>query len=194
MTSDAGTPPLAPEELVSTAGEREAMEAFLEYYRGLLPAKVRGLSEQDARRRLVPSATTLAGLLKHLAAVERGWFQRRLGGVDEAAIEGNARGDGPSWIVTETQAIDDLAAELEEACARSRAVAAGLRLEDSVPGVVALGVPAHDRGVRPARGARRHPARADGRRGRRLSGSRQRALPATRRPAAAQRAALDLAS
>jgi uncharacterized damage-inducible protein DinB len=133
MTSDAGTPPLAPEELVSTAGEREAMEAFLEYYRGLLPAKVRGLSEQDARRRLVPSATTLAGLLKHLAAVERGWFQRRLGGVDEAAIEGNARGDGPSWIVAETQAIDDLAAELEEACARSRAVAAGLRLEDSVP-------------------------------------------------------------
>ena len=65
--------------------------------------------------------------------LERNWFQRRLGDVDEVAIAGNARGDGPSWVVAEEESIDDLATELEEACARSRSVAAGLRLEDSVP-------------------------------------------------------------
>jgi uncharacterized damage-inducible protein DinB len=125
--------PLGPEELVSTAGEREAMEGFLEYYRALIPAKARGLSEQDLRRRLVPTATTLAGLLKHLASVERGWFQRRLAGLDDAAIGADTGGGPSSWVVGEWETFDQLAAELDEACARSREIAAGLDLTDSVP-------------------------------------------------------------
>jgi hypothetical protein len=39
---------------------------------------VRGLSEVDVRRRLVPSLTTPIGLIKHAAAAERIWFQRYL--------------------------------------------------------------------------------------------------------------------
>jgi hypothetical protein len=62
------------EELVCTAGERELLEGFLEYHRQV----VRGLSEEDARRRLVPSSTTPIGLVKHAATVERAWFHHYL--------------------------------------------------------------------------------------------------------------------
>ena len=75
MTTNAPDPPLAPDELVSTGGEREVLETFLDLYREIIQRKVTGLSEEQLRRRLVPSATTLAGLLKHLTGVEREWFQ-----------------------------------------------------------------------------------------------------------------------
>ena len=75
------TPPLADEEdLVAVAAERETLEGFLEYHRRALSGKLRGLSEEDARRRLVPSLTTMIGLVSHAAAVERNWFQHYLGG------------------------------------------------------------------------------------------------------------------
>jgi len=38
------------EELVGTAGERELLEGFLGYHRQVVRGKVRGLSEEDARR------------------------------------------------------------------------------------------------------------------------------------------------
>ena len=74
------TPPLTAEDLVAVAGERETLEGFLEYHRKALTGKLRGLSEEDARRRLVPSLTTMLGLVRHAAAVERNWFQHYLGG------------------------------------------------------------------------------------------------------------------
>src|SRR5919106_118582 len=63
----------------AVADERTTLAAFLDYYRGALKAKVRGVSEEEARRRLVPSQTTLASLIKHLARVEMSWVQHRLG-------------------------------------------------------------------------------------------------------------------
>src|SRR5450755_2076949 len=67
-------PPLAPDELVSTGGERAVLEAFLELYREVVTRKLAGVSAQQAHDRRLPSLTTLAGLVKHLAAVEREWF------------------------------------------------------------------------------------------------------------------------
>jgi hypothetical protein len=72
-------PPLAPDELVSAGTEREVLAAFLDLHRAVLRRKVGGLSDTDTRRGIVPSGTTLAGLVKHLAAIEREWFQRVLG-------------------------------------------------------------------------------------------------------------------
>ena len=51
------------------------LETFLDLYRDILKRKLTGLSDQQIRQRHVPSATTLGGLAKHLAAVEREWFQ-----------------------------------------------------------------------------------------------------------------------
>jgi hypothetical protein len=63
---------------VFTAGERQSLETFLDYLRDAVVRKARGVSEEDARKRLVPSATTLGGLVKHLAWVEQWWFAEQL--------------------------------------------------------------------------------------------------------------------
>ncbi|HUC27463.1 MAG TPA: DUF664 domain-containing protein, partial [Streptosporangiaceae bacterium] len=62
MTTSQPTPPLAADELVSTGAERDVLEAFLDWHRQVLVRKVSGISEEEARRRRVPSSTTLAGL------------------------------------------------------------------------------------------------------------------------------------
>ena len=128
------TPPPADEEdLVAVAAERETLEGFLEYHRRALSGKLRGLSEQDARRRLVPSKTTLLGLVSHAAAVECNWFQHYLGGKPREEITGNARGDAPSWDVGAGKTIADVIAEFDSACAASRRIAAGFALNQTVP-------------------------------------------------------------
>jgi Protein of unknown function (DUF664) len=126
------TPPVDEEDLVAVAGERETLEGFLEYHRRVLSGKLRGLSEEDARRRLVPSRTTLLGLVSHAAAVERNWFQHHLGGKPREEITGNARGDAPSWDVA-GQTIAGVIAEFDRACAASRQIAAGFTLDQTVP-------------------------------------------------------------
>src|SRR5690348_8193215 len=65
--------------------ERQQLEAFLDDNRSELAGALTGLTEQQARRRLVPSLTTLLGLVKHAAWVERVWFQ--------ASLLGHSRGE-----------------------------------------------------------------------------------------------------
>jgi hypothetical protein len=126
-------PPADADDRVAVAAERETLEGFLEYHRRVISGKLRGLSEEDARRRLVPSLTTLIGLVSHAAAVERNWFQHYLGGMPREEIAGNARGDEPSWDVGPGRTVDDVIAEFEGACAASREIAAGFRLDQTVP-------------------------------------------------------------
>jgi hypothetical protein len=127
------TPPADEEDFGAVAGERETLEMFLDYHRGALSGKLRGLSEEEARRRLVPSLTTLLGLISHAAAVERNWFQHYLGGKPREEIAGNARGDIPSWDVGADKTIADVIAEFESACAASRQIAASFTLDQTVP-------------------------------------------------------------
>jgi Protein of unknown function (DUF664) len=128
------TPPQADEEdLVAVAPERETLEGFLEYHRRVISGKLRGLSEEDARRRLVPSLTTMLGLVSHAAAVERNWFQHYLGGQPREEITGNSRGDAPSWEVGADKNIAGVIAEFESACAASRQIAGGFALDQTVP-------------------------------------------------------------
>jgi hypothetical protein len=127
------TPSGDEEDRVAVAGERETLEGFLEYHRRALGGKLRGLSEEEARRRLVPSLTTMLGLVSHAAAVERNWFQHYLGGTPHEEITGNARGDDPSWDVAGDATIAGVLAEFESACAVSRRIAAGFAIDQTVP-------------------------------------------------------------
>src|SRR6476660_10399723 len=57
------------------ACERDAVTAYLEYYRATAEMKCRGLSTEQARTRSMPPSTmSLHGLVRHLAGVERWWF------------------------------------------------------------------------------------------------------------------------
>jgi thioester reductase-like protein len=63
---------------ITTGAERRLLESMLDRNRAELINTVRGLSEAEARRRLVASPTTPIGLLKHAAVAERIWFQHVL--------------------------------------------------------------------------------------------------------------------
>jgi uncharacterized damage-inducible protein DinB len=59
-----------------TADEKTSLVSYLDYQRETIIKKLVGLSEADARRAMPPSTLTLLGLTKHLAFVERSWFQK----------------------------------------------------------------------------------------------------------------------
>ena len=59
------------------AGEREMLTGWLEHHRGILIWKCEDLTAEQLRRRAVsPSTLSLLGLVRHMAEVERGWFQQ----------------------------------------------------------------------------------------------------------------------
>ena len=57
--------------------ERTTLAAFLDFQRDTLLWKLSGLTEEQARVQRTPSGMSLLGLVKHLAYVERNWFQFR---------------------------------------------------------------------------------------------------------------------
>lgn len=61
-------------------GELDTALAFLRFQRSCVFKKIEGLDEEQLRRRLVVSDTTLLGLVKHFADGERWWFAHHLGG------------------------------------------------------------------------------------------------------------------
>jgi hypothetical protein len=120
----------------STADERATLERFLDYYREAIKAKVRGISEEDARRRLVPSETTLASLIKHLARVEMSWFQHRLDQTPLEELPSLQRVfDEPDsdFRVDDEETVEILVTRYNEQCALSREIAAKHGLDDVVP-------------------------------------------------------------
>jgi uncharacterized damage-inducible protein DinB len=117
--------------LAKTASEREILDSWLDFHRGVIVAKTAHLSPADASRRHVPSQTTLAGLLKHLAVTEREWFQQTLAGQQPAPGEGPEDPD-TSWDVDDHEDLQTLVRAYEDECARSRAVAAEHRLDEVV--------------------------------------------------------------
>ena len=57
-----------------TGAEKESLKVSLDRHRDAVLWKLEGLGDDDLRRPMVPSGTSLLGLVKHLAAVEYGWF------------------------------------------------------------------------------------------------------------------------
>jgi uncharacterized damage-inducible protein DinB len=62
-----------------TGAEKESLKVSLDRHRDAILWKLEGLSDEDLRRQMVPSGTSLLGLVKHLGAVEYGWFCETFG-------------------------------------------------------------------------------------------------------------------
>ena len=62
------------------SGELDTALAFLSFARHCVLKKAGGLSEEQLRRVLVDSGTSILGLIQHLAEVERYWFGHHLAG------------------------------------------------------------------------------------------------------------------
>jgi uncharacterized damage-inducible protein DinB len=63
-------------------GERDTLAAFLDYLREAVIVKAAGVDDDALHRALVPSGTTLLGLVKHLTMVEVAWFHWAFAGLD----------------------------------------------------------------------------------------------------------------
>lgn len=116
----------------ATGSEREVFESWLDFHRGVVVRKVAGLRMSSARAGLVPSQTTLAGLLRHLTVTEREWFQQVLSG-KPARRSDSPKEPGHSWVVGEDDTVAELIAAYAEECQRSRAAATAHELDDAVP-------------------------------------------------------------
>ncbi|MFL6107588.1 MAG: DinB family protein [Marmoricola sp.] len=66
-------------------GELDTALAFLGFVRSCLLKKLDGLDEEQQRRRLVVSETTLLGLVRHSIDGERYWFSYVVGGDERYA-------------------------------------------------------------------------------------------------------------
>ena len=113
----------------AVGSEKVLLEAFLDYQRATLLWKVSGLSEADLRRRLVPSLTTLLGMVKHLAYVERWWFQMVFAGEDVPAPWTKQDPDA-DFRLEPDETTEGILAFYQEQVARSRAITATASLDD----------------------------------------------------------------
>ncbi|MFC1414274.1 DinB family protein [Streptacidiphilus sp. N1-12] len=71
----------------STGSEKEILYSALDRHRDVVRWKLEGLDDGQLRRPMTPSGTSMLGLLKHLAAVEYGWFCQTFGRPTEARID-----------------------------------------------------------------------------------------------------------
>jgi hypothetical protein len=112
---------------------RAQFEAFLDEHRRALTACLDGLTEEQARRSLVPSRTTLLGLVKHATFVEKVWFDEAVTGRTRAEIGIPATPD-ESFILQDGDLIATVQQAHRAACAASRRATASLGLDDLVRG------------------------------------------------------------
>jgi hypothetical protein len=120
---------------VDVIGEplRTQFETFLDEHRRDLNGCLDGVTEGQARLRLVPSKTTLLGLVKHATFVEKVWFDEAISGRSRTEIGLPATQD-ESFDLTDDDTIAAVQKAHREACESSRLAAASLRLDDLVHG------------------------------------------------------------
>lgn len=107
---------------IFTATGRALLEQQLDTQRAEIAKLLDGLTEGEARARLVPSLTTLLGLVKHAAFVERVWFHHRVAGASRAELGIPEEIDG-SFQLTDGDTVVSVRSDHSDACAGSREIA-----------------------------------------------------------------------
>jgi uncharacterized protein DUF664 len=112
---------------------RTQVEVFLDEHRRQLNSCLDGLTEEQARRSLVRSRTTLLGLVKHATFVEKVWFDEAVTRRSRAEIGIPATPD-ESFILQDSDTIAGVQEAHREACRASRRATSSLGLDDVVRG------------------------------------------------------------
>ena len=112
--------------------ETETLAGFLDYHRATLLWKLEGLDDEQLRRAMVPSGTSLLGLVKHLGYVERSWFRAVWAG-QEVTFPWTKEDPDADWRIEPTETTEDVLALYKGECDRSREiVAAASSLDQAV--------------------------------------------------------------
>src|SRR5579872_2764620 len=117
----------------SVAGERTALETWLDYHRQTLLFKCQGLpGEELVRRSVAPSGLSLLGLVRHMAEVERWWFRRQFNGqADVGDLYVTDEMPDGEFDLTEADGAEADLATFERECEMSRQAAAGRSLDET---------------------------------------------------------------
>lgn len=116
-----------------TTDLRGRLDELLDGYRTALHDSLDGLTEEQARLRLVPSKTTLLGLLKHVTYVEGVWFDQAVTGRTYQEIEIASTPDR-SFTLAKTDTIASIQDAHRRTCDASRRTVSKLTLDDTVVG------------------------------------------------------------
>jgi len=116
MTETPSSPTIDRHDPPLVAGEREMLDAWLDYHRATLLVKCEGLTDEQLRTRSVsPSSLSLLGLVRHMTEVERNWFRRVLVAEDAGPVYyTEANRDGDFDDVDDADVASDLAMFREE--------------------------------------------------------------------------------
>ena len=109
------------------------LETFIDDHRAALNVSLDGLTEEEARRSLVPSLTTLLGLIKHAAYVEQVWFGEAVTGRPRQEM-GLPANSGDSFILTDHDTLASVRGAHNAACEASRRATADLGIDDTLSG------------------------------------------------------------
>jgi hypothetical protein len=126
-------PDTGPEPRQWTAEYRERIDELIDGYRSTLHDSLDGLTEEEARRSLVPSKTTLLGLVKHVTFVEGVWFDQAITGRSHTEIGIASTVDG-SFSLRRADTIATVQAAYRDRWEVSRRNIAGLQSGDIVDG------------------------------------------------------------
>ena len=118
---------------VWTTDLRKRLDELLDEYRASLHDSLDGLTEDEARLRLVPSKTTLLGLLKHVTYVEGVWFEQAISGRSYADI-GIPSTPDRSFTLDDADTIASVQEAHRSRCEVSRRTMARLTLDVIVDG------------------------------------------------------------
>ena len=116
------------------AGEREALEAWLDFHRSTLLMKCAGLTADQLKQRAVePSGLSLLGLVRHMTDVERWWF--RIHGTDQDMTFLYWSEDDPDsgFANLDTHDAPAVLAAYQEEIELARAATRDKKLDDVVP-------------------------------------------------------------
>jgi hypothetical protein len=113
------------------APERVILDEFLNYYRVVFRRKVEGVGDDAARTApCPPSELTIMGLVRHMAEVERSWFQRGITGEDAAPIYYSDDDPDGDFHVGPTDTLDEALHTWQAEVELAQTIAAGAELDD----------------------------------------------------------------
>jgi len=116
-----------------TAELRQRLDELIDGYRMALHDCLDGLTEDEGRLALVPSKTTLLGLVKHVTFVEGVWFEQAISGRSYAEIGIASTVDG-SFTLGQGDTIASVQAAHRRRCEASRRTMAELELDAMTDG------------------------------------------------------------
>lgn len=113
----------------SNGTEKETLEAFLDYHRDTLLMKCEGLSDEELRRPMVVSGTSMLGVVKHLGYVERWWFQEVFAAESAEFLRRSDDRDA-EFRIEESDSTESIIEFYKQECNKSRAIVASAQPED----------------------------------------------------------------